>query len=157
MTPVQNIVLALTDLKHWTWRAVLAVTLMAIAFVVPRLVSTTLGVQEVLDAGNVIGGLLLLAEIARARQETPPKPVPPNERGQAVLEWLVVVLMLVGAGFAISAVQGCASREIVTPNPIEIECWEGPPCRCHITDGDTEPYIVRNPKGSPLTCSIKVP
>lgn len=79
-----------------------------------------------------------------------------DERGQAGVGLLASMVVLALVPLLLSQV-GCGSREIITPDPIGIECWVGPPCRCHITDGDTEPYIVRNPKGSLRTCTIKVP
>lgn len=159
MTPiVQTIVLALSDIRSWTWRAILALLLIVVAYVVPRLTSTTLGLQDILDVGNLVGAGLLTIEMARARQQTPPAPAPAptNERGHAGVGLLASMVVLALVPLLLSQA-GCASREIITADPIDIECWVGPPCRCHITAGTTEPYIVRNPKGSPRTCTIKVP
>ena len=52
---------------------------------------------------------------------------------------------------------GCASREVVTREPIAIEYWQGPPCRVHVLAGTDAPYIVRNPAGSPLACRVVEP
>lgn len=156
MTPiVQTIVLALSDIRSWTWRAVLALLLIVVAYVVPRLTSTTLGLQDILDVGNLVGAGLLTIEMARARQETPPKPVAPDERGQAGVGLLASMVVLAIVPLLLSTSAGCASREVVTRDPITIEHWQGPPCRVHILAGDTEPYIVRNPRGSSLKCSIQ--
>lgn len=48
----------------------------------------------------------------------------------------------------------CASREVVTDDPISVELWEGPPCRIHIFNGAESPYVVRNPVGSDKRCRI---
>lgn len=100
----------------------------------------------------VQGRRLLAANVVRDADEKRKS----DERGQAGVGLLASMVVLALVPLLLSQV-GCGSREIITPDPIGIECWVGPPCRCHITDGDTEPYIVRNPKGSLRTCTIKVP
>ena len=81
-------------------------------------------------------------------------PRPPDERGLARVDAMLVIsgtVLFVGLAWAVS---GCASREILTRDPIAIEYWEGPPCRVVIHAGDEEPYIVRNPAGSGLRCVV---
>lgn len=78
-----------------------------------------------------------------------------DERGQAGVGLLASMVVLALVPLLLSTSAGCASREVVTRDPITIEHWQGPPCRVHILAGDTEPYIVRNPRGSSLKCSIQ--
>lgn len=76
---------------------------------------------------------------------------PPNGGSGNALTALLVGL---GLGGLTLAIPGCASREVVTAEPIAIEYWEGPPCRVHILDGGETPIIVRNPAGSDLRCRV---
>lgn len=78
-----------------------------------------------------------------------------DDRGQAGVGLLASMVVLALVPLLLSTSAGCASREVVTRDPITIEHWQGPPCRVHILAGDTEPYIVRNPRGSSLKCSIQ--
>lgn len=52
---------------------------------------------------------------------------------------------------------GCASRDVVTDEPIDLEIYDGPPCRITVYQGgNPEPaLVVRNPRGSTRTCGIR--
>lgn len=108
--PIPTVILALTDLKRLTWRAGLAIALIVIAYVIPRLVGVSEGVTDILDQGNMIGLALLLAEIARARQEEPPPPPSPNERGHMAAP-LLYALGIIAVCACAWAWAGCATVE----------------------------------------------
>lgn len=59
------------------------------------------------------------------------------------LQVLLLVLMLVTGA--------CASREVVTDEPIGIEWWEGPPCRVEVHDGDELVFRARSPHRCVIT------
>ena len=77
-----------------------------------------------------------------------------DERGHGGVGLLLCIV--VGVPLMLSQV-ACASREVVTDRPLEVQMWEGPPCRIHVVeDGTPEPVvIVRNPRGSSLKCSVR--
>lgn len=109
-TPATTLVMALTDLKNWTWRAGLAVALIVLAYVIPRLVGVSEGVTDILEQGNMIGLALLLAEIARARQETPPPPPSSDQRGHMAAP-LLCALGIIAVCACAWAWAGCATVE----------------------------------------------
>jgi len=98
----------------------------------------------------VQGRRLLAANVVRDADEKRKS----DERGQAGLGLLLCIV--VGVPLMLSQV-ACASREVVTDRPLEVQMWEGPPCRIHVVeDGTPEPVvIVRNPRGSSLKCSVR--
>lgn len=133
--PIPTVILALTDLKRLTWRAGLAIALIVIAYVIPRLVGVSEGVTDILDQGNMIGLALLLAEIARARQEEPPPPPSPSERGHMAVP-LLYALGITAVCACVWAWAGCIpSRDIRTDEPIDVQTWDGPPCRVIVKVG----------------------
>lgn len=127
---IQTLILALTDIKRWTWRAVLAIALLLLAYVLPRVVFLDVGVTDILDTGNMIGLALLMAEIARARAETPPPKLPP------------VLLVLLALGWASS---GCGPRTLqldADDEPPMFVIDRGPPCRMSlVAEGEVQASV----------------
>lgn len=134
-TPATTLVMALADLKNWTWRAGLAVALIVLAYVIPRLVGVSEGVTDILEQGNMIGLALLLAEIARARQETPPPPPSSDQRGHMATP-LLYALGIIAVCACVWAWAGCVpSRDIRTTEDMDVQTWDGPPCRVIVKVG----------------------
>lgn len=125
MNPVTLIVSALTDLPRWTWRGVVGLLLVVLAYVVPRLVAVSAGLDDILDVCSVVGAALIATEVARARAQLPPSTVSaPDQRGHARGSLLVALLALglglLGAALLASAA-GCSLIE-----RRQVDCTEAP-------------------------------
>lgn len=147
MNPVTLIVSALTDLPRWTWRGVVGLLLVVLAYAVPRLVAVSAGLDDILDVCSVVGAALIATEVARARAQLPPSTVSaPDQRGHARGPLLVALLALglglLGAALLVSSA-GCGSTYQARERAI-IDWWPGPPCRLEVRldDPTSEPVVT---------------
>lgn len=116
MNPVQLIVQALVDIPRWTWRGLVGLVLVVLAYIVPRLAAVSTGLGDILDTGALVGAALLATEVARARAQLPPgATTASDQRGHAragVLVGLVAIaLAIVGALVLAGSAGGCALLE----------------------------------------------
>lgn len=148
------IVSLLTDITRWSWRAVLALVLIAAAYYVPRLVAVSAGVGDILDTWNLIGLALAASEIARARKQDPPSVVVSDQRGHVRVDTSYVVIGLAALAFLlmlVAAGPGCASTLELHGKTAIHERWAvGPPCRMEFrVDDEKEPRVILD---APAAC-----
>lgn len=132
MNPGNLILAALLDMRAWTWRRWLGVILVVVAYYLPRLVSVSAGVDDMLDLAAFVGGGLLAFTGIGTSAPTPAAPPRGNVRGAVVAVLLVLSLAVLGA-WLLATGAGCAAlerREVACTTAPEVVLEDLPDGRC---------------------------